>query len=64
MSAASDALVLFGATGDLAKKKIYPAVYEMAASGQCAVPVIGFASSEWDDDRLRSYARESIAAAS
>jgi glucose-6-phosphate 1-dehydrogenase len=60
--APSDALVIFGATGDLSKKKICPAVYEMAASGQCTCPVLGFASSEWDDERLRSYARESIAA--
>ena len=62
MSAASDALVLFGATGDLSKKKICPAVYEMAASGQCTVPVVGVASSEWNDERLRAYARESVAA--
>jgi len=58
----SDALVLFGATGDLAKKKIFPAVYEMARTGHDHVPVVGFASSEWDDDRLRQHAREAIEA--
>ena len=58
--ASSDALVLFGATGDLAKKKIFPAVYEMTRTGHDHVPVIGFASSEWDDDRLRQHAREAI----
>ncbi|MGH9211328.1 MAG: glucose-6-phosphate dehydrogenase [Acidimicrobiales bacterium] len=58
----SDAVVLFGATGDLAYKKIFPAVYEMERSGACSVPVVGVASSEWDDDRLRERARESIAA--
>jgi glucose-6-phosphate 1-dehydrogenase len=58
----SDALVLFGATGDLAKKKIFPAVYQMTRSDHDHVPVIGFASSEWDDDRLRQHARESIEA--
>jgi len=58
----SDALVLFGATGDLAKKKIFPAVYEMALQGDHKVPVIGFASSEWDTDRLRQHAREAIEA--
>ena len=58
----SDALVLFGATGDLAKKKIFPAVYEMTKAGQDHVPVVGFASSEWDDDRLRQHAREAIEA--
>jgi len=58
----SDALVLFGATGDLAKKKIFPAVYEMAIQGDHKVPVIGFASSEWDTERLRQHAREAIEA--
>ncbi len=58
----SDALVLFGATGDLARKKIFPAVYEMELGGGCGVPVIGVSSSEWDDDALRERAHESIAA--
>ena len=61
-SSVSDALVLFGATGDLAKKKIFPAVYEMARAGREGVPVVGFASSEWDDERLRQHAREAIEA--
>ena len=56
----SDALVLFGATGDLAKKKIFPAVYEMSRQPELRVPVIGFASSEWDTDQLRERAREAI----
>ncbi len=54
--------MLFGATGDLAKKKIFPAVYEMTEDGRDHVPVVGFASSEWDDDRLRQHAREAIEA--
>jgi glucose-6-phosphate 1-dehydrogenase len=58
----SDALVLFGATGDLSKKKIFPALAEMARSGRRHVPIVGFASSEWDDDRLRQHAEEAIAA--
>jgi glucose-6-phosphate 1-dehydrogenase len=59
----SDALVLFGATGDLAKKKIFPAVYNLTRSGEAdRVPVVGFASSEWDDDRLRQHAREAVEA--
>jgi glucose-6-phosphate 1-dehydrogenase len=58
----SDALVLFGATGDLAKKKIFPAVYEMARAGEIRVPVIGFASSEWDDEALRDHAHSAIEA--
>jgi glucose-6-phosphate 1-dehydrogenase len=58
----SDALVLFGATGDLARKKIFPAVYEMERNGRCGVPIIGVSSSEWSDDDLRHRARESIEA--
>jgi glucose-6-phosphate 1-dehydrogenase len=56
----SDALVLFGATGDLARKKIFPAVYDMERNGSCGVPVIGVSSSEWTDDTLRERAHESI----
>jgi glucose-6-phosphate 1-dehydrogenase len=59
----SDALVLFGATGDLARKKIYPAIYEMERAGSCGVPVLGVSSSEWSDDDLRKRALESITAA-
>jgi glucose-6-phosphate 1-dehydrogenase len=58
----SDALVLFGATGDLAKKKIFPAIYEMTKDDLDHMPVVGFASSEWDDARLRQHAREAIEA--
>jgi len=59
---AADALVLFGATGDLAKKKLFPALYHMTASGHLKVPVIGVAKTDWDDDGLRTYARAAIAA--
>ena len=59
----SDALVLFGATGDLAVKRIFPAVYEMARTGKLGdVPVIGVASRDWSVDQLREHAREAIAA--
>jgi glucose-6-phosphate 1-dehydrogenase len=56
----SDALVLFGATGDLARKKIYPAVYAMEIGGRCGVPVIGVASSDWTVDTLRQRFHESV----
>lgn len=56
----SDALVFFGATGDLAYKKIFPALYAMARAGQLDLPVIGFARSEWTVEQLRARARESI----
>jgi glucose-6-phosphate 1-dehydrogenase len=58
----SDAMVLFGATGDLARKKIFPAVYEMEREESCGLPVIGVASSDWDDETLRQRAREAVEA--
>ena len=56
----SDALVLFGATGDLAKRSLFPALHELQKAGKLGIPVIGVARSEWDDDELRRYARKSI----
>jgi glucose-6-phosphate 1-dehydrogenase len=56
----SDALVLFGATGDLASKMIFPALYAMATRGVLNVPVIGVASSKWTLARLREHAIKSI----
>ncbi|MEO8166679.1 MAG: glucose-6-phosphate dehydrogenase, partial [bacterium] len=43
----SDALVLFGVTGDLAHKMIFPALYAMAKRGTLKVPIIGVASQKW-----------------
>src|SRR5215469_12790497 len=61
MSAAhSDALVFFGATGDLAYKKIFPALQAMMKRGHLAVPVIGVAKSGWNLDQLRDRARHSL----
>jgi glucose-6-phosphate 1-dehydrogenase len=58
----SDAVVLFGATGDLAKKKLYPALYQMIVDGSLGddVPVIGVSSSDWSDDDLRDRIAESV----
>jgi glucose-6-phosphate 1-dehydrogenase len=56
----SDALVFFGMSGDLAKKKIFPALYAMVKKGDLAVPIIGVASSQWTVDDLRTRARDSI----
>ncbi|MSO87749.1 MAG: glucose-6-phosphate dehydrogenase [Acidimicrobiia bacterium] len=58
----SDALVLFGATGDLARKKIFPAIYEMAKAADFFLPVVGFASSGGGDEGLVRIAREAIEA--
>ena len=57
----ADALVLFGATGDLAHKMIFPALYAMVKRGALAVPVIGVAYSKWDLQHLRERVRDSIA---
>ena len=56
----SDALVFFGATGDLAFKKIFPALQAMAKRGRLDVPVIGVGRSDWTADQLRARARESL----
>lgn len=58
----SDALVFFGATGDLAAKQIFPALYELVRRGELNVPVVAVAKSGWTLDQLRVRARESIAA--
>jgi glucose-6-phosphate 1-dehydrogenase len=56
----SDALVFFGMSGDLARKKVFPALYAMVKKGELDVPVIGVASSRWTVDDLRQRARDSI----
>jgi glucose-6-phosphate 1-dehydrogenase len=60
----ADALVLFGATGDLAYKKLFPSLYHLTQRAVLGgLPIVGVASSAWDDDMLRQRARESVAAA-
>jgi glucose-6-phosphate 1-dehydrogenase len=56
----SDAFVFFGATGDLAHKKIFPALQHMVKQGALEVPVIGVAKSGWTVDQLRERARDGI----
>jgi len=56
----SDALVLFGVTGDLARKKIFPALYAMAKRGVLNVPVVGLATSRLSPAQLRKRARDAI----
>ena len=56
----SDALVFFGATGDLAFKKIFPALQAMVRRGDLDVPVIGVAKAGWTLDQLRARARDSV----
>ena len=56
----SDALVLFGVTGDLAHKMIFPALYAMAKRGTLKVPVIGVAFPKWSLARLHQRVTDSI----
>jgi glucose-6-phosphate 1-dehydrogenase len=56
----SDALVMFGASGDLAHKKLLPTLYRLARRGQLGVPVIGVGRSQWDRDRFIEYARKAV----
>src|ERR1700748_784820 len=57
----SDAFVFFGATGDLAYKKIFPALQSLIKRGSLHVPVIGVAKSGWNIDQFRDRARDSLA---
>ncbi|RMH76578.1 MAG: glucose-6-phosphate dehydrogenase [Actinomyces sp.] len=56
----ADALVLFGASGDLSRRKLLPALYELESEGRLGIPVIGVGRSAWDDDRFRDHARAAI----
>src|SRR5579862_9098269 len=56
----SDALVFFGATGDLAYKKVFPALQAMVKRGHLNVPVIGVANSPWSLEQLRARAKDSL----
>jgi len=58
---ASDAVVLFGASGDLSSKMLYPALQALVQHQNLDVPVIGVARSGWDTDQLRAFAHESLA---
>src|SRR5215470_19703110 len=55
-----DALVFFGATGDLAYKKIFPSLQAMVKRGNLDVPVIGVAKASWNLDQLKARAKDSL----
>src|SRR5689334_2637607 len=59
-AARADALVFFGATGDLAHKKIFPALQALAKQGHLDIPVIGFAKAGWTLEQLKARARDSV----
>ena len=56
----ADALVLFGATGDLARKKLFSAIYHMSEAGTLDMPVVGIARSGWHSERFRAHVRAAI----
>ncbi len=57
----SDALVFFGATGDLAYKKVFPALQNLIQHGHLDVPIVGVAKAGWTVEQLRERARDSLA---
>jgi glucose-6-phosphate 1-dehydrogenase len=59
----SDVVVVFGATGDLAKKKLFPALYYLTVNGRLGMPVVGVARKDMDHENLRQRVRQSITAA-
>ncbi len=56
----SDALIMFGASGDLAHKKLFPAVYRLHRRKLLNVPVVGVALDDWSDQDMRDHARQAI----
>src|SRR5258705_10459774 len=57
---ASDALVVYGVTGDLAYKKVFPALHAIIRRGTLNVPILGMARAGWSLDELRARAKQSI----
>lgn len=60
MSAHSDVLVIFGASGDLARKMTFPSLYRLAKRKMLKVPIIGVSFSDWTTADLKAYARKAI----
>ncbi len=56
----ADVLTIFGISGDLAKKMTFHALYRLEARGKLDCPIVGVAIDDWDDEKLRSHAREAI----
>ena len=56
----SDQLVIFGITGDLAKKMTFPSLYNLEKRGLLTTPILGVAFDDWTIDQLAAYGKESI----
>ena len=61
MAVESDALVFFGATGDLAYKQVFPALLSLVRRGEFDRPIVGVAKSGWDLEQLVARAHDSVA---
>lgn len=61
MQPQADAIVLFGATGDLAKRKIFPALYNIIGHQGLDLPIVGVARDNWNDEKFHVHVRESLA---
>jgi glucose-6-phosphate 1-dehydrogenase len=59
---AADVLTIFGISGDLAKKMTFRALYRLEARGKLDCPIVGVAIDDWDDEKLRQHAHDSIGA--
>src|SRR4051794_38361047 len=59
---AADVLAIFGISGDLAKKMTFRALYRLEATNKLDCPIVGVAIDDWDDEKLRQHAHDSIAA--
>ena len=59
-TARADALVLFGATGDLSKRKLFPAIYNMQKHGRLDVPIVGVARDNWTDEAFCQHAIDAM----
>ncbi len=55
-----DIIVLFGASGDLARVKLWPSLYSLFVRDELRVPILGVALTEWNDDKLRDYAKKAV----
>ena len=58
----ADVLVIFGISGDLAKKMTFRALYRLEAGGKLDCPIVGVAIDDWDDEKLRQHAHDAIGA--
>ncbi len=60
-SQSADALILFGASGDLARKRLFPALFELEAAGELNIPVVGVGRTEGGDSSLRGWVSDALA---